>query len=528
MKKFLSIISVLLALAGGPAEGRTPADTLLLKADSLRTAYRFGEAVDMLDAASEDSLLAARIEQLYLLCENGLRLSGAVCEPKVAARQRFSVRDFMLYYPLPDRSWRKTPNLLDSLGAAAPALYAPEGAGSILFSSPDTLGFYHVAQTVFADSLWTRPAPLLEEISPLSNDIYPMVSGDGRTLYFASDGLYGMGGYDLYKSVWDEEKESWGTPENLGFPFSSPFNDFLLTESPDGRYTIFASDRGCPSDSVDVYVLDYELNPVRKPVLDSDELARICALEPTSDMTRFDNGSTAESEIEENDDIDRYVAKVREVKRLKGAISSAESSLSDDRALFAEIDDDGRRADLSAKILEKEASLPALYDSLGKATSALQDIEMDFLFKGVVLDPDKLLAKVDRELVGMSSGYTFTKMNFGGGLKLSFAAGAVEEPAETESAEPEPAVPVPSPKKGDKAPTAFYEVVITALDTEIPEEVLSIVRNHSDRDMTRSRVDGRMVYNVGPFKEKAAAEELVTLVGESALATAEIREIPLD
>lgn len=515
-------------------KGQSLSDTLLLRADSLRTACRFDEALDTLSAAletAEDTLLIAELDALSLKCENGSRLAGAVSEPKVVARQRLSAKDFMLYYPLPDRSWRKTPNVLDSLGAVAPALYAPEDAPGICFAAPDSLGRYDLALTVFADSLWSAPVFLGGEMTSPSNEIYPMLSPDGKTLYFASDGFYGMGGYDLYKSEWDEVSESWGAPENLGFPYSSPYNDFLLADTQDGKYTIFASDRGCPADSVEVYVLEYELNPVRKAVSDPAELARICLLEPSADITSFDNGSTAETEIEKTDEIDRYVTKVREVKSLKGALSAAEASLAADRSLFAEIDDDTRRAELSSRILEKEAALPELQDSLKKATVELQNIEMDFLFKGVVLDPDKLLAKVDREVVGVSSGYTFTKMSFGAPLRLAFGEAVPEEEPEAveePEAAPAPAAPAPVSKKKVEEPTAFYNVVITALEEDIPDEVLGIVRAQSDRDMTRTRIEGKMVYTVGPFKDKAEAEELEALVKDSALASAELREIPLD
>jgi hypothetical protein len=50
----------------------------------------------------------------------------------------------------------------------------------------------------------------------------------------------------------------------------------------------------------------------------------------------------------------------------------------------------------------------------------LRKIEMEFLFKGVVIDPDKLLAKADQEVVGEATSYTFSKMNFGEPLKMDF------------------------------------------------------------------------------------------------------------
>ena len=43
---------------------------------------------------------------------------------------------------------------------------------------------------------------------------------------------------------------------------------------------------------------------------------------------------------------------------------------------------------------------------------------MEFLFSGVVIDPDKLLAQADREVVGEATSYTFTKNSFGSAFEL--------------------------------------------------------------------------------------------------------------
>ncbi len=48
---------------------------------------------------------------------------------------------------------------------------------------------------------------------------HPAISGDGQTLYFASDRSGGFGGVDLYKSKWVNGQ--WSTPENLGERFNT-------------------------------------------------------------------------------------------------------------------------------------------------------------------------------------------------------------------------------------------------------------------------------------------------------------------
>ena len=92
------------------------ARALVEKGDSLRAIYRFEESLDVYEEALEltitDSLL---IQDKILMSENGRSMMGFVDIPNVVARQRFSLDDFFLYYPLPDRSWRSLPNQLDSV-----------------------------------------------------------------------------------------------------------------------------------------------------------------------------------------------------------------------------------------------------------------------------------------------------------------------------------------------------------------------------------------------------------------------------
>ena len=94
-----------------------------------------------------------------------------------------------------------------------------------------------------------------------------MLSPDGRRLYFASDGLFGMGGFDLYVTEWDPARKAWGKVRNLGLPFNSEGDDLLFCETPDGRYCLFASNRDCGKDAVTIYVVRQE-NYVYAPVSD--------------------------------------------------------------------------------------------------------------------------------------------------------------------------------------------------------------------------------------------------------------------
>lgn len=405
-------------------------DSLLLRGDSLRMEYRFEESLEAYSEAMEaaqdsvfmltDSLKRIEVSDRILLSENGRNMAGYAYKPVVVARHRFHIDDFFLYYPLPDKSWRETPNQLDTMAAGrfSKALYAPEPSWEIYYSAQDADGIRNIYMTELQDTIWTYPSLLNENITSASNEIYPMLSPDGKSLYFASEGLYGMGGYDLYVSHWDYENEEWGEPVNLGFPYSSPADDMLLVHSADGEHTIFASNRDCPSDSVWVYVLEFDSMPVRHAVEEPEELRRLAALDPAGTNERMDGNAAVNTDIPENVDIRRYMEKMTEVRSLRDSISRYGAQLDSDRNRFAMSEDDQERTRITQEILKREAMLPKLQDSLERASAQLQKIEMEFLFSGVVIDPDKVLAAADKEIVGEATSYTFTKMSMGGKLDL--------------------------------------------------------------------------------------------------------------
>ncbi len=70
---------------------------------------------------------------------------------------------------------------------------------------------------------WGTPA-----IFPINSDEYnigyPSINEDGTVLYFASDMPGGHGGYDIYKTLKDEEGQ-WGDPINLGSVINTAFNE---------------------------------------------------------------------------------------------------------------------------------------------------------------------------------------------------------------------------------------------------------------------------------------------------------------
>ena len=421
-KLFIGIFTLLAQIAfTAEASAQVSPTRLMIKADSCRMAYNFAEAVQYSESAVEalDSTASARAEEQLLMARNGLNMMSFCSQPTVVAKQTFPLKDFFLFYPIKDHSWRKTPNQLDSLGGdnLSRAIFIPDGSRDIYYSAMDEEGIRNIYATHLTDSLWSVPTLINEQMTSSSDEIYPMLSPDGQSLYFASKGLYGMGGYDLYVSNWNSETNDWDMPVNMGFPYSSPYDDFLFVNTEDGKYSIFASNRECGRDSVTIYVLEYDSMPVRKAVTDVDELRALASLNPARDHSRIDYDAAVPDEGQQDESTKRYMDKMREVRALRDSVARFGKNLEKMRSGLAGASGE-EKARLTAEISDKEMMLPTLNSALNAAVKELQNIEMDFLANGIVIDTRKLQAEADKEIVGASSGYTFSKNSYGPALHL--------------------------------------------------------------------------------------------------------------
>ena len=93
--------------------------------------------------------------------------------------------------------------------------------------------------TLKADSTWTKPQNLGNKINTEGNEYFPTL--DGKSLYFSSNGHPGIGGLDIYETVFDNG--SIGEIKNLGVPFNSYADDFGYIVDGTGNTGYFTSNR---------------------------------------------------------------------------------------------------------------------------------------------------------------------------------------------------------------------------------------------------------------------------------------------
>ncbi|MEP5612683.1 MAG: OmpA family protein [Cyclobacteriaceae bacterium] len=108
---------------------------------------------------------------------------------------------------------------------------------------------------------WSKPSPFAASINSDFNEDSPYLSPDETTLYFSSDGHSTMGGYDVFKSVFDATTQTWSEPENMGFPLNSPEDELHFKMNRTQKSGYFTSNRLNTLGDYDIFFF-WEINKI--------------------------------------------------------------------------------------------------------------------------------------------------------------------------------------------------------------------------------------------------------------------------
>ncbi|MEI6555482.1 MAG: tetratricopeptide repeat protein [Paludibacter sp.] len=100
---------------------------------------------------------------------------------------------------------------------------------------------------------WSKPQSISDQINTPANENYPFLLLDGVTVYFASDGENSLGGYDIFVTRFNPSTNSYLPPENIGFPFNSTANDYMMVIDEQNKTGWFSTDRNQPSGKIMIY-----------------------------------------------------------------------------------------------------------------------------------------------------------------------------------------------------------------------------------------------------------------------------------
>jgi outer membrane protein OmpA-like peptidoglycan-associated protein len=104
---------------------------------------------------------------------------------------------------------------------------------------------------------------------------------DGVTMFFSSKGYNSMGGYDVFKTTFENGK--WTAPVNMGYPINGPDDDVFFVVSGSGNRAYFASSKQGGYGEKDLYKITF-LGPEKQPMLNSQDQLLAKVANPLSNL----------------------------------------------------------------------------------------------------------------------------------------------------------------------------------------------------------------------------------------------------
>lgn len=136
---------------------------------------------------------------------------------------------------------------LQGTTATHPFVYHKDGKEYLLFSSNREGGvggmdIWYSTRDITSDDIdFTFPENMGSSINTIGDDVTPFYNVTEETLYFSSNGLISLGGFDIFRATGAEK--AWSKPENLKIPINSPADDFYYINNATGTGGFLVSNR---------------------------------------------------------------------------------------------------------------------------------------------------------------------------------------------------------------------------------------------------------------------------------------------
>ena len=169
----------------------------------------------------------------------------------------------------------------------------------ILFSSNRLEGFggYDLYYSTFDYNAleWNTPVNLGPSINTPYDETDPVLMTDGRTIYFSSNSTKSIGGFDIFKASFNDERAIWGEPQSLGLPINSPLDETSFVVSKEGDIAYFDSNREGGEGAKDIYKMYFKV-PLSSQLKTLNPLTFI-QVQPNTDLSHESN-DTQEERVE--------------------------------------------------------------------------------------------------------------------------------------------------------------------------------------------------------------------------------------
>ncbi|MDE6277599.1 MAG: hypothetical protein K2M06_05775 [Muribaculaceae bacterium] len=229
------------------AETRGSADAAAFLARRAFDEYMPEDAQEHLDAWEEAARKARKslpedfseVSSRVVAMDNMLRRVEKI---EIIDTIRVDSAAFLSAYRIAPQSGTLVPGEALGPGSDASVVFIPEQRTEMFWAAPDSAGNTSIFFSAILDD-GTREHPERAKLTDGGNVSFPFLMPDGMTLYYAADeGTDGLGGYDIYMTRRSDDG-SFMQSQNMGMPYNSPFNDFMLAIDETTGLGWWASDR---------------------------------------------------------------------------------------------------------------------------------------------------------------------------------------------------------------------------------------------------------------------------------------------
>ena len=282
-----------------------PKDAKFYLAKTYHINYRFDEAIKLYNEyktiGSAASIKKLQVDREIQACKNGKRLLSNLSDLVVISKKQLSEGDYFKGYDVKDIGGKllvkpdEYKSVYDKKKKDKSVVCLPRNSERLYYSSYGEDGkngrdIYFINK--LPNGSWSKAQILPTSVNTEYDEDYPFLHPNGKTLYFSSKGHNSMGGYDVFKTTFDDATQSWSEPLNLEFPINSPDDDILFITDSLEKTAFFSTGRYSPFGKLDVLKINTERVPMNFAVLKGTVLKEGASQSLKSKVTvkNMDNG----------------------------------------------------------------------------------------------------------------------------------------------------------------------------------------------------------------------------------------------
>lgn len=233
--------------------------------------------------------------------------------------------------------------------------YTNEFENKRIYAQGDTITGRHLYISHRYGDKWEEP----RKISEIDNEMpdYPFLMSDGVTLYFSAEGEGTVGGRDIFRTVFNNEDSRFYEAANIGLPYNSPANEYMMALSDIDNIGWLVSDRNQPEGKVCIYI--FETTAQRQTMgddTDEETMKRFAEIASIKETWAFGNREDAMDRLnammtnsKKNVEQNQFEFVVDDQKTYT---SLSDFKKPDAKKIFLQMTSDRKKRDQLAKLLE--------------------------------------------------------------------------------------------------------------------------------------------------------------------------------